>query len=73
MGKLAILVCLTPIILYISYSRKLLNPVIFCTFLGDLSSVLKRSFNSGLEKLIITGGDLKESEKALSLCYLDGS
>jgi TatD DNase family protein len=38
---------------------------------GDLSSVLKRSFNSGLEKLIITGGDLKESEKALSLCYLD--
>lgn len=38
----------------------------------DLSYVLKRSWESGLEKLIITGGNLDESRKAIDLSRTDG-
>ncbi|XP_022913753.2 deoxyribonuclease TATDN1 [Onthophagus taurus] len=37
----------------------------------DLNNVLKRSWNAGLEKIIITGGNLEESVKALELTKLD--
>lgn len=39
----------------------------------DLLNVLKRSWQAGLEKIIITGGSLAESEKALELSKSDGN
>ncbi|CAG9764426.1 unnamed protein product [Ceutorhynchus assimilis] len=38
---------------------------------SDLSSVLKRSWDSGLVKLIITGGNFEESKKAIELANTD--
>jgi TatD DNase family protein len=38
---------------------------------GDLQQVLQRSWNAGLKKIIITGGNLKESQMALSLATND--
>lgn len=40
---------------------------------GDLQQVLKRSWDAGLEKIIITGGSLEESQNALKIADLDGS
>ncbi|CAK1550699.1 unnamed protein product [Leptosia nina] len=37
----------------------------------DLASVLDRAWKSGLEKIIITGGNLLDSQKALSLASTD--
>ncbi|XP_050295866.1 deoxyribonuclease TATDN1 isoform X2 [Anthonomus grandis grandis] len=37
----------------------------------DLTHVLKRSWKSGLEKIIITGGSLKESKEAIELAKTD--
>ncbi|XP_030753892.1 putative deoxyribonuclease TATDN1 [Sitophilus oryzae] len=37
----------------------------------DLNHVLKRSWDSGLEKIIITGGSLEESEKAIQMSKTD--
>ncbi|CAI9736743.1 putative deoxyribonuclease TATDN1 [Octopus vulgaris] len=34
---------------------------------GDLDEVLKRAFNQGLEKIMVTGGNLEESQKGLEL------
>lgn len=39
---------------------------------ADLEQVLKRSWNAGLERIIITGGNLEESQKALKLADTDG-
>jgi TatD DNase family protein len=39
---------------------------------GDLQQVLQRSWNAGLKKIIITGGNLKESQMALSVATNDG-
>lgn len=39
---------------------------------ADLENVLKRSWDGGLSKIIITGGNLEESEKALELAKTDG-
>lgn len=38
----------------------------------DLIPVLKRSWEAGLEKLIITGGSVEESKKAIELANSDG-
>lgn len=38
----------------------------------DLQQVLNRSWSAGINKLIITGGNLEESKKALELANLDG-
>ncbi|XP_068896172.1 deoxyribonuclease TATDN1 isoform X2 [Tenebrio molitor] len=38
---------------------------------GDLQQVLQRSWSAGLKKIIITGGNLKESQMALSLATND--
>lgn len=38
----------------------------------DLQQVLKRSWTAGLSKIVITGGSLEESKKALELAQLDG-
>lgn len=38
----------------------------------DLKQVLERSWESGLEKIIITGGNLEESKKALELARSNG-
>lgn len=38
----------------------------------DLLHVLKRSWQAGLQKIIITGGSLTESEKSLELANRDG-
>lgn len=38
----------------------------------DLIQVLKRSWEAGLEKLIITGGSVEESKKAIELATSDG-
>jgi TatD DNase family protein len=38
---------------------------------GDLQQVLQRSWNAGLKKIIITGGNLKESQMALSVATND--
>lgn len=38
----------------------------------DLMHVLKRSWQTGLQKVIITGGSLSESEKSLELAKTDG-
>lgn len=38
----------------------------------DLVHVLKRSWQVGLQKIIITGGSLSESEKSLELTSTDG-
>ncbi len=39
----------------------------------DLEQVLGRAFSSGLEHIIITGGTLTESAKALDLASRDGA
>lgn len=39
---------------------------------NDLENVLQRSWNSGLEKIIVTGGNYEESNKALELANMDG-
>lgn len=39
----------------------------------DLLNVLKRSWQAGLQKIIITGGSLSESERALELAKTDGA
>lgn len=39
----------------------------------DLQQVLERTWNAGLEKIIITGGNLEESKKALELAKTDGN
>ncbi|XP_044265796.1 putative deoxyribonuclease TATDN1 [Tribolium madens] len=38
---------------------------------ADLEQVLKRSWDAGLEKIIITGGNLEESQKALKIAETD--
>ncbi|KAJ3646436.1 hypothetical protein Zmor_024024 [Zophobas morio] len=38
---------------------------------ADLEQVLKRSWDAGLKKIIITGGNLVESEKALNIAKTD--
>lgn len=38
---------------------------------ADLEHVLKRSWDNGLSKIIITGGSLSESQKALELSQCD--
>lgn len=38
----------------------------------DLSQVLKRGWEAGLEKLIITGGNVEESKNAIQLANSDG-
>lgn len=38
----------------------------------DLMEVLKRSWANGLNKLIISGGNLEESRKALEIAKTDG-
>ena len=38
---------------------------------GDLSDLLTRSFEAGMDKIIITGSDLDESSKALALAQTD--
>lgn len=38
----------------------------------DLLHVLKRSWQAGLQKIIITGGSLSESEKSLAIAKSDG-
>lgn len=38
----------------------------------DLLNILKRSWQAGLQKIIITGGSLSESERALELAKTDG-
>ncbi|KAL3285216.1 hypothetical protein HHI36_019330 [Cryptolaemus montrouzieri] len=38
---------------------------------NDLVNVLERSWKAGLEKIIITGGSLSESQKALDLAKTD--
>lgn len=39
----------------------------------DLLHVLKRSWNNGLAKIIVTGGSLSESKKALNLVEENGT
>lgn len=39
----------------------------------DLLNVLKRSWQAGLQKLVVTGGNLTESEKALELARSEGN
>ncbi|GJQ66530.1 hypothetical protein Trydic_g4516 [Trypoxylus dichotomus] len=39
---------------------------------NDLEHVLNRSWESSLEKIIITGGNYQESEKALEIANIDG-
>lgn len=38
----------------------------------DLKQVLERSFRCGLEKIILTGGNLTESKEALKLAEENG-
>lgn len=38
----------------------------------DLQQVLNRSWSAGLSKIVITGGNLEESRKALEFANLDG-
>lgn len=38
----------------------------------DLADVLNRSWNQGLSKIIITGGSLEDSKKALELAQTNG-
>lgn len=38
----------------------------------DLSQVLKRAWEAGLQKIIVTGGNLEESKKALEIAQTDG-
>lgn len=38
----------------------------------DLEQVLKRSWEFGVDKLIITGGNLEESRKAIQMAKTDG-
>lgn len=38
----------------------------------DLQHVLQRSWAAGINKIIITGGNLEESEKALEISKSDG-
>lgn len=40
---------------------------------GDIQNVLNRTWDSGIEKVIITGGSLTESKKALELARSDGN
>lgn len=39
----------------------------------DLLNVLKRSWDSGLSKMIVTGGSLSESRRALEIVKEDGT
>lgn len=39
----------------------------------DLECVLKRSWSNGLNKIIITGGNFEESQKAVEIAKTDGS
>lgn len=39
----------------------------------DLAAVLTRSFDAGLDKLIITGGNYEESRKALEMSTTNGN
>lgn len=39
----------------------------------DLSEVLDRAWNQGLKKIMITGGSLEDSKKALDLAQTDGT
>lgn len=39
----------------------------------DLLNVLKRSWTSGLSKIIVTGGSLSESRKALEIVKQNGT
>lgn len=39
---------------------------------NDLNNVLKRSWGVGISKIIITGGNLKESVSALEIAKSDG-
>lgn len=38
----------------------------------DLDKVLERSWANGMSKMIITGGSLSDSKKAIDLSYTDG-
>lgn len=40
--------------------------------LPDLENVLVRSWNAGLQKIIITGGSLEDSKKAIELAKTNG-
>lgn len=40
---------------------------------ADLQQVVKRSWEAGLSKIIITGGNLEESKRALELAKSDGN
>ncbi|GAB1605493.1 putative deoxyribonuclease TATDN1 [Argonauta hians] len=40
---------------------------------GDLEEVLKRAYNQGLDKIMITGGNLEESQKSLQLANTNDS
>lgn len=39
----------------------------------DLDEVLKRSWENGLEKIIITGGSLEDAKAALEMAQKDGN
>ena len=39
----------------------------------DLEDVLERAFNNGLDKIMITGGSLEDSKKALELANTNGN
>jgi len=39
---------------------------------GDLEAVLQRAWNSGMQKMIITGGSLEDSREALQLAESHG-
>jgi len=39
----------------------------------DLNDVLQRAWDNGLQKLLLTGGSLEDSKKALELAKTDGN
>ena len=38
----------------------------------DLSDVLGRAFDNGVQRVVVTGGSLEDSQKALELAKTDG-
>lgn len=40
--------------------------------LPDLENVLERSWNAGLQKIIITGGSVEDSKKAIEMAKTNG-
>ncbi|XP_026425551.1 putative deoxyribonuclease TATDN1 [Papaver somniferum] len=40
--------------------------------IGDLAAVLGRAWNSGVDRIIVTGGSLEESREALAIAETDG-